>query len=109
MAVVAVSTEHLATAAALDASAFGKLQVEEAIPATWEERAKLAWEYYTEEPIVKNAVNAWRTFAIGDEITLSCDDEDVQTDAVDFARRVGLDKFARDMVLQMLVKGDCLG
>ena len=69
--VVALGPEHLATAAALDAGAFGKLQVEEAIPATWEERAKLAWEYYTEEPIVKNAVNAWRTFAIGDEITLN--------------------------------------
>jgi len=107
--VVALGPEYLAAVAALDASAFDKLQVEEAIPATWEERAKLAWEYYTEEPIVKNAVNAWRTFAIGDEITLSCDDEDVQADAVNFARRVGLDKFARDMVLQMLVKGDCLG
>ncbi len=99
----------LATAAALDASVFGKLNVEDAIPATWEERAKLAWEYYTEEPIVKNAVNAWRTFAIGDEITLTCEDEDVQTDAVAFARRVDLDQFVRDMVLQMLVKGGCVG
>ena len=42
-AVTAIGPEHLAAVAALDASAFGKLQVEEAIPATWEERAKLAY------------------------------------------------------------------
>lgn len=59
-------------------NAFGKLQVEEAIPATWEERAKLAWEYYTEEPIVKNAVNAWRTFALGHEIAINCNDHEVK-------------------------------
>ena len=108
-AVTAIGPEHLAAVAALDASAFGKLQVEEAIPATWEERAKLAWEYYTEEPIVKNAVNAWRTFAIGDEITFSSDDEDVKWEAIEFAQRVDLDRFARDMVMQLLVKGDCVG
>jgi len=108
-AVTAIGPERLAAVAALDASAFGKLQVEEAIPPTWEERAKLAWEYYTEEPIVKNAVNAWRTFAIGDQITISCDDDDVKWKAQEFAERVALETFARDMILQLLVKGDCVG
>ena len=105
----AVSPKYLATAAALDAGAFGKLNVEDPIPKSWQERAKLAWEYYSEEPIVKNAVNAWRTFAVGDEITLTCDDEDIQADVRDFATRVGLDAFVRDMILQLLVKGDCVG
>jgi len=36
----------LATAAALDASTFAGLNPNEAIPATWEERARKAWEYY---------------------------------------------------------------
>ena len=75
LTVVAASADQLASAAALDSDAFRKLNVEEAVPEIWEERAKLAWEYYTEEPIVKNAVNAWRTFAIGDEIAFNCEDE----------------------------------
>jgi len=109
LSVVAVTGEDLGTAAALDTDVFRALQVEEAVPETWEERAKLAWEYYTEEPIVKNAVNAWRTFAIGDAITLTCDEDDVEADAAAFAEEVGLDAFVRDMVLQLLVKGDCVG
>jgi len=109
LAVIVVGPDQLAAAAALDVDAFRKLNVEEAVPETWEERAKLAWEYYTEEPIVKNAVNAWRTFAMGDAITLSCEGEDVQADVRAFAERVGLDAFVRDMVLQLLVKGDCVG
>ena len=39
----------LATAAALDPSVFSKVSETEAIPATWEERARKAWEYYIEE------------------------------------------------------------
>jgi len=109
LTVVAVSPDQLASAAALDSDAFRKLDVEDAVPEEWADRATLAWEYYTEEPIVKNAVNAWRTFAIGDVITFSCDDEDVQADVRDFADRVGLDSFVRDMVLQLIVKGDCVG
>ncbi len=106
---LAVAPQGLAAAAALDSGVFRALNVEEAVPETWEERAKLAWEYYTEEPIVKNAVNAWRTFAIGDEVGLNCEDEDVEAEAVEFAERVGLETFVRDMVLQLLVKGDCVG
>ena len=57
----------LATAAALDGSVFSRLNTTEDIPASWEERARKAWEYYIEEPLVKNCVNSWRTFAVGDE------------------------------------------
>ena len=78
----------LATAAALDPSVFSKVSAIEAIPATWEERARKAWEYYIEEPLVKNCVNSWRTFAVGDEIKITSDDEDVQSDAVSLADRL---------------------
>jgi len=109
LTMVAVGPDQLAAAAALDSDAFRKLNVEEAVPETWEERARLAWEYYTEEPIVKNAVNAWRTFAIGDEVAFHCDDGGVEAEVRDFAEEAGLDAFVRDMVLQLLVKGDCMG
>ncbi|HRT94205.1 MAG TPA: hypothetical protein P5532_07280 [Planctomycetota bacterium] len=109
LSTVAVEPRGLAAAAALDSGVFRALNVEEAVPEAWEERAKLAWEYYTEEPIVKNAVNAWRTFAIGDEVGFNCEDEEVEAEVYEFAERVGLDAFVRDMVLQLLVKGDCVG
>mgnify|MGYP007008543797 FL=1 len=50
----------LAAAAALDSAAFSKVNAAEAIPATWEERARKAWEYYVEEPLVKNCVKAFQ-------------------------------------------------
>jgi hypothetical protein len=46
-------------AAALDAAAFSRVNASEAVPATWEERARKVWEYYVEEPLVKNCVNSW--------------------------------------------------
>ena len=39
-----------ATAAALDGSAFSSINANESVPATWEERARKAWDYYVEEP-----------------------------------------------------------
>ena len=63
----------LATAAVLDSAVFSKIHALDAIPATWEERARKAWEYYLEEPLVKNCVNSWRSFAVGDEIKVACD------------------------------------
>ena len=45
----------LAPAAALDPSAFRPVNATEAVPASWEERARKAWEYYLEEPLVKNS------------------------------------------------------
>ena len=48
---------NLATAAALDRNVFSGQTVKEAIPADWHDRAKKGWEFYTEEPLVSNAIN----------------------------------------------------
>jgi hypothetical protein len=99
----------MAAAAALDASAFSKVNASDAVPATWEERARKAWEYYVEEPLVKNCVNSWRTFAVGDEIKITSDDETLKDDAVNTAWRLNVSEFIKDMILQLLVKGDAVG
>ncbi len=99
----------LAAAAALDSSAFAGINASDAIPAAWEDRARKAWEYYTEEPLVKNAVNSWRTFAVGDEIKIKSDDDTVKEEAGVLADRIGLSDFVKDMILQLLVKGDAVG
>jgi len=98
----------MGTAADVNSSAFGDQLVSDAIPRTWEERAVKAWQYYVEEPIVQNAINSWRTFAIGDEIQFNCDDEDVKWEVRDFAERVELNKIIKDSVLQCLVKGETI-
>ena len=99
----------LATAAALDSSAFSSINANDAIPTTWEDRARKAWEYYVEEPLVKNCVNSWRTFAVGDEIKITSDDDAVKSEANDLADRLGISEFVKDMILQLLVKGDAVG
>ncbi len=99
----------LATAAALDSSAFGGINANDAIPTSWEDRARKAWEYYVEEPLVKNCVNSWRTFAVGDEIKITSDDDTVKQEANDVADRLGISEFVKDMILQLLVKGDAVG
>ena len=48
-----ITVPALATAAALDSSAFSSINANDAIPTTWEDRARKAWEYYVEEPLVK--------------------------------------------------------
>ncbi|MBI5789422.1 MAG: hypothetical protein HZA78_11280 [Candidatus Schekmanbacteria bacterium] len=98
-------TGDLCTAAALDSTAFNKLNVNEAIPATWEERAKKAWEYYVEEPIVANVIDAWKAFAVGDEIKITCDDEDVKWEAIELADKLNLHKLLSDVLIQTIVKG----
>ena len=104
------STQPLmATAAILDSSVFSKIAAMDVIPRTWEERARKAWEYYLEEPLVKNCVNSWRSFAVGDDIKIACDDTDVKDEADEAAGRLGLMDFVKDMVLQLLVKGDAVG
>jgi len=97
---------NMATAAEMSASTFSAQNVSDAIPKTFEERATKAWQFYVEEPIVQNAINSWRTFAIGDEIQFNCDDEDVKWEAREFADRVQLNKLIKDSVLQCLVKGE---
>lgn len=99
----------LASAAALDPSVFAKISANEAIPVNWEDRARKAWEYYVEEPLVKNCVNSWRTFAVGDEIRIASDDEKVEEAAGELAYRIGVSAFVKDMILQLLVKGDAIG
>lgn len=99
----------LATAAALDSSTFGSLNPTDAIPTNWDERARKAWEYYVEEPIVKNCVNSWRTFAVGDEIGITADDDAVREEANSLSSRLGISDFVKDMILQLLVKGDAVG
>lgn len=83
------------------------LDTVEGVPEQWEEMARLAWYYFTSEPIVNNAVNAWRVFAVGEQITLLADDAGTQKKVRALHRRLGMDKLVRDMVLQLLVKGEC--
>ena len=99
----------LATAAALDPSTFSNINANDAIPANWDDRARKAWEYYVEEPLVKNCVNSWRTFAVGDEIKITSDDDAVKSEANELADRLGVSEFVKDMILQLLVKGDAVG
>lgn len=99
----------MAAVAALDPSTFSGLNPACAIPATWEERARKAWEYYVEEPLIKNCVNSWRTFAVGDEIRIMSDDTGVKEEAGDIADRINVSAFVKDMILQLLVKGDAVG
>jgi len=99
----------LATVAALDAATFGALHPGEAVPAAWEDRARRAWEYYLEEPLVKNCINSWRTFAVGDEIKIAAEDEDLKWTAIEARDRLKVCQFIKDMILQLLVKGDAVG
>ncbi len=99
----------LATVAALDSATFSALHPSEAVPSTWEERARRAWEYYVEEPLVKNCVNSWRTFAVGDEIKIAAEDEDLKAAAQEALERLRITPFVKDMILQLLVKGDAVG
>jgi len=99
----------LGTAAALSSGLFQEVSAKGAVPASWEDRAAKAVEYYQEEPLVANALNAWRTFALGDEIGLSSDDEEMRDDAREAFFRLELNRFVKDMVLQLLIKGDAIG
>ncbi len=100
---------RMGAAASLASNVFEKHVVKDAIPAEWHERAAKAWEFYLEEPIVSNTVNSWRVFALGDEVGVSCEDEGTQDQARDLFYRLELNNFVRDMILQLLVKGDCVG
>jgi len=98
----------MASAAAMLRNPFEAVTVKNAIPASWMERASKAWDYYQEEPIVSNAINAWRTFAIGDEITITSDNAEMQEEACDFYRKMKLNEWVKNMVFQLLVKGDAI-
>ncbi|MHB9023457.1 MAG: phage portal protein family protein [Armatimonadota bacterium] len=98
-----------ASAATIDGSAFISVTPTDPIPVTWDERARRAWTYYIEEPLVKNCVNSWRCFAVGDEIKLASDDEMVKDGVCELHNRLALSTFIKDMILQLLVKGDAVG
>ena len=58
---------------------------------------------------MKNCVNSWRTFAVGDEIKIASDDDQMKASALELAAQLGVFAFVKDMVLQLLVKGDAVG
>lgn len=82
---------------------------DDAIPEDWRGRAARANCFYQEEPLVSNAVNAWRTFAIGDEVYPRCEDDAIQEQVQDAFWTLGISRFVKDMIQQLLVKGDCVG
>jgi len=103
--VVDIFPKQLGTIAALDSNAFSKINVTEDIPAAWEDRARKSWQYYIEEPIVANIVDSWRALALGDELKIDCDDEDVKWEAIELADRLSLYKLLCDLIIQTMVKG----
>ncbi|MFQ6610164.1 MAG: hypothetical protein ACE5D7_05115 [Fidelibacterota bacterium] len=98
-----------ATAEQIDSSAFIPISQDTTVPASWEEKARQSWKYYLEEPLVNNVINTWRTFAIGDEIRVSVGDEGVRDDAQKLFNDLNLNTFVKDMILQLLIKGDAVG
>jgi len=106
---IILDPSRMGTAAALAPNLFEKHGVKDSIPAEWHERAAKAWEYYLEEPIVSNTINSWRVFALGDEIDVTSEAEATQEQAREMFYRLELNGFVKDMILQLLVKGDCIG
>ena len=106
---IVVDPDWMGTAAALNAGIFSSEYEVRGIPADWKERAQKSWEYYVEEPIVSNTVNTWRTFALGDMIKVSADDDKVREEAERLSAALAINRFVKDMILQLLVKGDCIG
>lgn len=106
----AATGERMVAAASFrNRDASGGYGSDAAIPAEWPERAKKAWEFYLEEPLVKNCINSWRAFGLGDEIRVTADEEGIQEQAQEAAEALNLSRFVKDMVLQLLVKGDAIG
>lgn len=101
--------DMLATAEQIDSSVFIPINQESVVPSSWDEKAKQSWKYYIEEPLVNNVINTWRTFAIGDEIKVSVGDENVRGDAQELFQSLNLNSFVKDMILQLLIKGDAIG
>ena len=106
---IVIDPDWMGSAAAMNTGVFSSEYEVRGIPADWKERAQKAWEYYVEEPIVSNTINTWRTFAIGDMIKVSADDDQVRDEADKLASTLSINRFIKDMILQLLVKGDCIG
>jgi len=106
---VMVDPETMGTAADIASGVFSSEYEIKGIPTDWKERARKAWEYYIEEPIVSNTINTWRTFAIGDQVKIISDDDTVRVEAQALFQALDVNRFLKDMILQLLVKGDCVG
>jgi len=100
------STEGLG--AVLAPGAFSEINVYDAIPRSWEEKAAKAWHYYKHEPIVNNIINTWRTFALGDSVRFVCGDVDLNAEVREFAERVKLNTLLKDSIINLLVTGDAI-
>ena len=106
---IMVDPEIMGTAANIASGVFSSEYEIKGIPSDWKERALKAWEFFIEEPIVSNTINTWRTFAIGDQVKITSDDEDVRSEAQELFNTLSMNRFIKDMILQLLVKGDCIG
>ncbi|MFA6567803.1 MAG: hypothetical protein WCS96_06290 [Victivallales bacterium] len=100
------STEGLG--AVLAPGSFADINVYDAIPGSWEEKAAQAWHYYKYEPIVNNIINTWRTFALGDSVRFVCDNVDLTAEVRKFAERVNLNTLLKDSIINLLVTGDAI-
>jgi len=109
MTTIEADPELMGTAADIASGVFSSEYDVKGIPTDWKERARKAWEYYVEEPIVSNTINTWRTFAIGDQVKITADDETVRNEASDLFSLLDINRFLKDMTLQLLVKGECVG
>ena len=106
---IVVDPELMGTAANIASGVFSSEYEVKGIPSDWKERALKAWEFYCEEPIVSNTINTWRTFAIGDQVKITADDDEVRTEAQALFYVLNVNRFLKDMILQLLVKGECIG
>jgi len=106
---ILLDPDSMGTAADIASGVFSSEYDVKGIPTDWKERARKAWEYYVEEPIVSNTINTWRTFAIGDQVKITADDETVRNEASALFAALDVNRFLKDMILQLLVKGECVG
>ena len=58
---------------------------------------------------VKDAINLWLALALGEGTLISCENQDVEQAARDFAKSIGFDRWNYHQIRQMLIKGDCIG
>ncbi|NQT33831.1 hypothetical protein HQ587_01470, partial [bacterium] len=106
---IVVDDELMGTAANIASGVFSSEYEIKGIPSDWKERARKAWEYYCEEPIVSNTINTWRTFAIGDQVKITSDDESVRSEGTQLFNTLNVNRFLKDMIQQLLIKGECIG
>jgi len=106
---IVVNDELMGTAANIASGVFSSEYEIKGIPSDWKERARKAWEYYCEEPIVSNTINTWRTFAIGDQVKITSDDESVRSEGTQLFNSLNVNRFLKDMIQQLLIKGECIG